>query len=61
MHRTDVSIQNGAACVFKRGVRQWMENKKVPESMTISQAIDLTRDAYGAKVYAGFFEKAGNK
>jgi hypothetical protein len=41
----------------EQGVKTWMENRKVPESMTIAQAIELTRGAYGADAYASFFKK----
>ena len=40
----------------EQGVRNWMENHKVPESMTISQAIELTHGAYGSKEFAAFFK-----
>ena len=40
----------------EQGVKIWMENKKIPESMTISQAIALTRGAYGADAFAAFFK-----
>jgi hypothetical protein len=40
----------------EQGVRNWMENRKIPESMTISQAIEITRGAYGADAYAEFFK-----
>jgi hypothetical protein len=32
-----------------------MENKTIPTTMTIAQAIELTRGAYGNDVYANFF------
>ena len=40
----------------EQGVRSWMENKKVPQSMTISQAIELTRGAWEADKFAAFFK-----
>ena len=40
----------------EQGVKLWMENKKVPEAMTIAQAIELTRGAYGNEVYKEFFK-----
>jgi hypothetical protein len=39
----------------EQGVRSWMENKTIPTTMTIAQAIELTRGAYGNDVYANFF------
>ena len=41
----------------EQGVRSWMENRKVPDSMTIRQAIELTRGAYRAEAFAAFFAK----
>ena len=40
----------------EQGVKSWMENRKVPESMTISLAIELTRGAFGADKFATFFK-----
>ena len=40
----------------EQGVKLWMENKKVPEAMTIAQAIELTRGAYGNEAYKEFFK-----
>ena len=42
----------------EQGVKSWMENRKVPESMTISLAIELTRGAFGADAFAAFFKGA---
>jgi hypothetical protein len=38
------------------GVRHWMETHEVPDSFTVFTAIELTRGAYGADVFAKFFE-----
>ena len=40
----------------EQGVKNWLENRKVLESLTIFQAIKLTRGAYGAEMYAAFFK-----
>jgi hypothetical protein len=39
----------------EQGVKLWMEGHKVPESMTIAQAIELTCGAYGNITYGNFF------
>ena len=39
----------------EQGIRSWLENRKVPESMTIAQAIEITGGAYGANTYKAFF------
>ena len=45
----------------EQGVRSWMENHKVPETMTISQAIELTLGAYGAEQFFAFFSDAAQE
>jgi len=40
----------------EQGVRNWMDNRKIPETMKISEAIEITRGAYGADAYAEFFK-----
>ena len=39
----------------EQGVKTWMENRDIPASMTVAQAIELTRGAYGNDAYAKFF------
>ncbi len=40
------------------GVRAWMEQRETPEKISVSGIIDLTRGAYGAEQFAGFFKKS---
>jgi hypothetical protein len=40
----------------EQGVKNWMEIHKVPDSMTILQAIELTNGAYGADKFKEFFK-----
>ena len=42
------------ACEF--GVRDFCEGKDIPEKMSVSKAIELTRGAYRAEVFAAFFK-----
>ncbi len=37
------------------GVRQWMEQHKTPDQITVKEIIELTKNAYGNKEFAGFF------
>jgi hypothetical protein len=41
----------------EQGVKTRMANQNVPATMTISEAIELTRGAYGADKFAAFFNK----
>lgn len=38
------------------GVRAWMKNHKTPEKITVKEIITLTKGAYGAEQFAGFFK-----
>lgn len=38
------------------GVRGWMEQHKTPDNLKVSEIIDLTKGAYGAEKFAGFFK-----
>ena len=37
------------------GVRAWLEQRKAPESITVGGIVELTKGAYGAEQFAGFF------
>jgi len=39
------------------GVRAWMDQRNTPETVTVKAIIDLTKGAYGAEAFKGFFEK----
>ena len=39
------------------GVRDFCQGKDIPERMAVSKAIELTKGAYRAEVFAGFFTK----
>ncbi len=41
------------ACEF--GVKSFCESKKLPEKLTVSKAIELTKGSYGSEQFAGFF------
>ena len=38
------------------GVRAWMEQRQTPDSLKVKEIIDLTKGAYGAEQFAGFFK-----
>ena len=40
------------------GVRAWMETRSTPEKLTVKEIIELTKGAYGASEFAGFFNTA---
>ena len=40
------------------GVRGWMEQHKVPESLTVKKIITLTTGAYGSEKFRNFFAEA---
>ncbi|MEK7557440.1 MAG: hypothetical protein AAB538_05660, partial [Patescibacteria group bacterium] len=40
------------------GVREWMGQRKTPDSLLVKEIISLTRGAYGSDVFKSFFEKA---
>ena len=40
------------------GVRGWMEQHKVPESITVERAIKMTNGAYGSESFKKFFSPA---
>jgi len=40
------------------GVKSWCEGKKLPEKLSVRVAIQLTRGAYGAEKFKGFFKEA---
>ena len=40
------------------GVRNWMEQRKTPEKITVRKIIELTNGAYGAETFKEFFSHA---
>ena len=39
-----------------QGTRLWLEQRQTPEKITVAGIIELTKGAYGAETFAGFFK-----